>query len=195
MHDTTGATLRWVEVAERLRSTEVLILHGQALLRGIDPEIPTTSSVNLTVSDVAEVRSICEAVIQSVDQLQMLTAPLAPGEFEVRRRDLEREAATALAVGVADIDRVEILARCLSVREGFRALAEMLRCTDCHEAWEHTPVGHVLGCFRDADAHFVRRLTAQALLSPEAEFDTCDREQIARLASVLEEHAATARCR
>ncbi|ADB50390.1 hypothetical protein Cwoe_1964 [Conexibacter woesei DSM 14684] len=194
-HDKAGATLRWVELAESLRSTEVLALHGQALLRGVDPDISTTSSVNLSTRDVADLKEICDKVADRADRLQTLIAQLAAAEFEVKRRDLERDAAAALAAGVADVARVEVLARCLSVKEGFRALAEMLRCTDFHTSWQHTTVGHVLGSFRDADAHFVRRLTAQALLSPEAEFDTCDREQIARLATVLEEHAATARCR
>jgi hypothetical protein len=186
------ATLRWVELAELLRSTEVLLLQGQALLRGIDPAIPASASVHLSLSDAREVVAICAEVIESVDQLRWLTEKMETDEIEIRWRDLERDAAAALALGVADTRRVELLARCLSVRAGVHALAAMLRCTDCHESWKGATIGYVLGRFREADAHFVRRLTAQALLSPEAHFDTCDREQIARLASVLEQHAAMA---
>jgi hypothetical protein len=195
MTDRFDSTLRLVELAEVLRGMEAQVLHAQALVSGIDPAIPATFSVHLSSRDAAELKSLCETVVTSSDRLQELAAILAEDEIEIRWRDLEREASAELALGVGDPARAEFLARCLSVREGFRALAEMLRCTDCHETWDHTTLADVLGRFRDADPHFIRRLTAQALLSPEARFDSCDRDQIARLAGALEAHAATTRCR
>lgn len=193
--DTPGAALRLVELAEQIRAIEVLALEGQALLAGVDPDLPGSRAVHIASGDIARLRSLADAFDDSVGQLRALAAGLPGHDIEIRWHDLEREAAQVLALGVADVDRVELLARCLSVRAGFRALAEALRCTDSHESWGETTLGEVLGRFRDADPHFVRRLTGQARLSPETRFADCDRARIARLAGALEDHIATARCR
>lgn len=163
---------------------------ANALLRGLEPEIPTTASITLCARDAAETLNLVDAIAQSADQLLTMASPLRPEDIDVRSQDVQNQAAAALAAGVGDIRRVEVLARSLPVTEGFRALAELLRCTDSHESW-HTTIEHVIGSFRDADTRFARQIAEQALLSPQADFDTCNREQIGRLATVLENYGQT----
>lgn len=182
-------------MAELLRTGESMLLHALALLRGLGPDIVGTGAVVLSAEDAADVLCRCESITQFAEQLGHLTARARPEEIVIRLRDLETPAAAALVAGVADVHRVEVLARCLPVREGFRALAETLRCTESHKSWLNTTIGHVLVCFRGSDLRFVRRLTGHALLSPETLWESCTREQVARLAAVLEQHAATNRCR
>lgn len=53
-----GATLRWVEIAERLRSTEVTLLHGLALVRGVDPDLSAMPAMVLSSGHVAELLAV-----------------------------------------------------------------------------------------------------------------------------------------
>ncbi|MBB4664221.1 hypothetical protein [Conexibacter arvalis] len=190
-----GATARWVEVAERLRGTEVALLHALALVRGVDPELSATSALVLSEEQVAELLEAVEELGDRVEQLRTRAEGLPRGEVELRLRTLQLEAEAALSAGVADVELAELYARCLPVAAGFPALAAALRCTDCHEAWGATPVGRVIGSFRDADGQLVRHVTEQATLSPQARWDCCDRERIGRLAVALERHVAPERCR
>lgn len=179
-----------------MRAIEVLALHCQSLLAGVDPDLHGGVSVLVSEADIAELSTLADSVVEAGEQARGLFAGVPQGvDVEVRHDDLEREAAKALALGVGDIERIEVLARCLSVRAGFRALAEALRCTDSHESWGSATIGDVLGRFRGSDEHFVRRLTLQAHLSPATTFAECDRSQLARLAGLLEDHSATDRCR
>lgn len=190
-----GTTLRWLELAERLRAAEVSLLHCLALVRGIDPEIGATVVITLTEGDVDELRGAVEEFGDRAEQLRALADQTRRGEFEIRARTLQLEAEAVLSAGVADIERAEVLARCLPIHSGFPALAATLRCTDSHQSWGRATVGHLLGCFRDADAQLVRHVTGLATLSPNTRWDQCDREQLGRLAVVLERQAATVRCR
>ncbi|MBB4664264.1 hypothetical protein [Conexibacter arvalis] len=192
-HYDVGATLRWVEIAERLRAAEVTLLHCLALVRGIDPDLSATSAITVAEAQVDELRGAVAELGDRVEQIGALTDRTRRGSFELRLRTLQLEAEAALSAGVADVERAEVLARCLPVHSGFPALAATLRCTDAHESWGGAPIGHLLGCFRDADLHLVRHVTGLATLSPEARWDQCDREQLGRLALVLERHAAAAR--
>lgn len=174
----------------------MLGLHSQALLAGVDPDVPGGVSVLVPASSIAELLRLADSVVEEAEHVRALVAGVPQSlDVEVRHDDLEREAAMVLALGIGDIERIEVLARCLSVRAGFRALAEALRCTDSHESWGGATLGDVLARFRGSDEHFVRRVTGQAHLSPAAAFADCDRSQLAQLASVLEDHAATERCR
>lgn len=193
---TLEPTLRLVEIAEWMRTNEVRALHGQTLLPNVDPDLPESGAFHITAGDIAQLRTLACEFVESAEQLRAMVEGLGEeGDVEVRWRDLENQAAHALALGVADLERVDILTRCLSVKTGFGALAEALRCTDSHESWGDTTLADVLGRFRRSDGHFVRRVAEQAHLSPAATFADCDREQITRLANVLGRHAATERCR
>ena len=178
-----------------MRATEARSLHSQAILAGVDPDVPATAALHISADDIAQLKSLAEQTIESGEALRLLIDDLPVSGLDVRWVDLQQEAATALQLGVADSERVQTLARCLTVRDGFRALAEMLRTTDSHRSWENTTLGDVLGRFRDADDPFVRRVTALAHLSPQTSITRCNDEQIATLADVLAKHAATARCR
>lgn len=190
-----SATLRVIELVETLRRVDMSILHALGVAREFDTDMASTVAITLSEAEVADLVATCDAVAEGADQLQQIADRLPQGEIELRQRTLQAEAEAALSAGVADIERVELLARCLSVRSGFLALAAMLRCTDCHQSWENATLGEVLGRFRETDQHFVRRITALAYLSPELHWSDCDREQVGRLAAVLEQHAATTRCR
>lgn len=185
-----GATLRWVEIAEKLRGTEVTLLHALALVRGVAADVTATTAIELSEAQVRELLTVCEELGDRVDALRTQAGLLPAGEFEIRMRPLQFEAEAALSAGVADAERAEILARCLPMGTGFQALAAALRCTDSHESWEVMTIGHLLGCFRDADPHLVRHLTGLATLSPQARWDECDRDQIGCLAAVLEQHVS-----
>lgn len=165
----TATTLRRLELAEQLRSVELQLLHALGLLRGVDPDLNASAAIVLSRDDTAELLSTCERIAQEVDLVNSLAAALPAEEIELRRSVLLLEAGAALGAGVADIDRVEVLARCLPARTGFQALAAMLRSTTYHENWQHTTVGQVLGCFRDANEHLVQRVAALATLAPETE--------------------------
>ena len=193
--DEPGATLRWVELAEALRATETALLHALALVRGVEPGLAATTAIALPEHETAALLIACDEVAERAERAQLLADALRPGEVEIRLAPVQVAAEAALSAGVADVERVLLLARCLTVRSGFQALAASLRCSDCHEAWEGVSIGQVLGCFRGADRPFVRRVTGLAALSPDAAWERCDRAQIARLAAVLEQHAATDRCR
>jgi hypothetical protein len=190
-----GETLRWIELAERLRGTEASLLPALALARGLTPDLTATTALVLSEAQVEELLTACAEVGDRAEQVRMLAESVRISEIELRLRTLQAEAEAALSAGTADIERAEVLARCLPVKTGFQALAAMLRCTDCHESWNAVTIGHLLGCFRDADPHFVRRVTGMATLSPEAGWDECDREQLGRLATVLERHAGATHCR
>jgi len=188
-----GSTLRMVLLAEGLRRAEVTLLHALALTRGVEPELSASTAVALSTSDVDELLEATQDLADRAEQLQMLAEQARRGDFDIRLRTLQLEAEAALSAGVADIERVEVLARCLPIRAGFQALAAALRSTDTYLSWDDATVGHLLARFRDADPHLVRHLTGLATLSPDARWKQCDREQIARLAVVLERHAATNR--
>lgn len=179
-----------------MSAIEMLASQAQPLLAGVEPDLPGGVSVLVSDADVAELATLADAVVEAAEQARGLVAGVPQGvDVHVRHDDVEREAARVVALGVGDIERVGILARCLSVKVGFRALAEALRCTDSHESWGPATIGDVLSLFRGADQHFVRRLTGQAHLSPATAFAECERIELARLAAVLEDHAATDRCR
>lgn len=190
-----SATLRMIELVEKLRRIDMSILHALGVAREFDPDVASTVAIVLSKDEVADLIATCDAVAEGADQLQRIADRLPQGEIELRQRTLQAEAEAALSAGLADIERVELLARCLSVRSGFLALAAMLRCTDCHQSWVNATLEDVLGRFRETDPRFVRRITALAYLSPELRWSECDREQVGRLAAVLEHHAGTARCR
>lgn len=182
--------LAWVELAELLRRGETLTLQLLGLLRGVEPELATPASIALSAEQTAEVLHGCESLGQWADELIGLAAVLRSHEVEIRRQDLRREAGAALAAGVADVERVLLLARCLPVDAGFRALAESLRCTSCHESWHDATVGEVLSGFRGSDRHVTRRVTEEALMSPATRWEACDRMRLTRLAHALEKFAA-----
>jgi len=188
-----GATLRLVLLAEDLRRAEVTLLHALALVRDVEPGISAASAITLSEREVDELLDATQELGDRVEQLQTLAEQVRRGGFETRLKTLQLEAEAALSAGVADVERVEALARCLPVHAGFQALAAALRCTDAHRSWAGARVGHLLGSFRDADAHLVRHLTGLATLSPDVRWDQCDREQVTRLSVVLERHAAMVR--
>lgn len=181
--------LAWVELGELIRAAETTALGALGLLRGVEPGIPATSSVTLSAEETEQILDACEAIDQLTDVLVPLASTLRAEDVEIRRRDLRHEASGALAAGVADVRRVLLLAQCLALGEGFRALAEALRCTSCHETWREATVGDVLSCFQGADGRVVRRITEEARLAPESRWDVCARVQISRLADALERFA------
>jgi hypothetical protein len=187
-----GATLRIVLLAEGLRRAEVTLLHALALLRGVEPGISATAAVTLPATEIDDLLDATQELGDRVEQLQTLAEQVRRGDFEVRLKTLQLEAETALSAGIADIERVEVLTRCLPMHAGFQALAAALRCTDTYQSWDGT-IGHLLGTFRDADSHLVRHITGLATLSPNVRWDQCDREQVTRLSVVLERHAASNR--
>lgn len=184
--------LRWVEAAELLRAGEALLLHMLGLLRGIDPEVPATASFTLSLLDATDVLTLRDEFVDLADQLRLATERLPADAVQFRWRDLQRQAAQALAAGTVDARRALVLARCMAVPTGFAALAEMLRCTDAHESWERMDVGQLLASFRDVDGPLAASLTAMARLSPEAPIAGLSRPQIVRLAGVLETYAVKA---
>jgi hypothetical protein len=188
-----GATLRWMEIAEGLRSAEVTLLHGLALVRGIDPDLSAVEAILLSEPETEELLSMIEALSDRVERLRLLAEQARIGEIEIRLRTLQLEAEAALSVGVADPGRASTLARCLPARSGFQALASALRCTDAHESWESMTIGNLLSRFRDSDTSLVRHVTGLATLSPDACWSQCHREQLRGLAFVLERHAAATR--
>jgi hypothetical protein len=188
-----GATLRLVLLAEGLRRAEVTLLHALALVRGVEPDLGATSAIALPEREVHDLLDATQELGDRVEQLQMLAEQVRRGDIEIRLKTLQLEAEAALSAGAADIERVEVLARCLPMRAGFQALAAALRCTDAHQSWAGATVGHLLASFRDADTHLVRHLTGLATLSPDIRWGQCDREQITRLSVVLERHAAANR--
>jgi hypothetical protein len=188
-----GATLRWVLMAEQLRRTEVTLLHALALVRCVEPDLRATPAIMLSAAEVDDLLTAIEELGDRVEQLRMQAEHARRGEFEIRLKTLQLEAEAALSAGLADVERVEVLARCLPMHSGFPALAASLRCTDTYTAWSDTTVGHLLASFRDTDTHLVRHLTGLATIAPDTRWDQCDREQVTRLAVVLERHAASTR--
>lgn len=184
-----SGTLPILELVAMLRRTETALLRALGVGRGVDPDLSATVAVNLSDADVRELCAACDEVIERADQVQQLVGQLSPTPIEFRLRTLQVEAEAALAGGVADIERVEVLARCLSVRTGYRALAAMLRCTDCHQAWTSVSVGDVLALFRDAQPRNVREVTAMATASPDLLWTDCTREQVRCLAAALERYS------
>lgn len=184
-----GATLRVVELIDMLRRAETPLLHALGVGRGVDPGLSATVAIELSDGEMHELLAACEEVIDRTDQLKLLVREVRPTGAEIRLRTLQIEAEAALSGGVADIERVELLARCLPVRAGFQALAAMLRCTDCHESWSRATVADVLGFFRDSEPRNVREVTELATVSPELRWEVCDRDQLGRLAAALERYA------
>jgi hypothetical protein len=188
-----GDALRWVELAERLREAEASVLRALGLLRGVDSEISATASVTLSQAEVAAALAECDEAVEAVADVAEIASAMRAEGVEIKRIDLGVQAGAALAAGVGDIRRVRVLARCLPSRDGFGALAEVLRCTDSHEVWGDTTVGDLLGWFRDVDDPLVRKLTERALLSPETAWAELARPQVSRLAAALEAHATAVR--
>lgn len=193
--DGDGRALAAVELAELVRSADDVALHALALLSGLGPEISATNPISLSADEVADVLRQIDRLGDLCDQARSLAERVTPSDMHIRWSALQDEAAAALADGVGDDRRVCVLARCLSTRVGLRALAESLRTSDVHLSWSETTLGDVLGSFRAADEHFVRRLACLAGLSPEMPWSTSTRDQVDQLAKVLDEHADTERCR
>lgn len=186
--------LAWVELGELIRAGETTVLGALGLLRGIEPDVQATSPVMLSSAEAAQVLDACEAISQWADLLLPLASTLRAEDVEISRRDVHHAASSALAAGVADVRRAVFLARCLAPAEGFRALAEALRCTDCHESWHEVGVGELLCSFQGADGHVVNRIVEEAGLSTGSRWDVCDRAQISRLADALQRFAIGIPC-
>jgi hypothetical protein len=185
-----GIELRWVEFAEALRATETVLLHMLGLLRGVDPEIPTTVELSLPAPDAADVLSLSAELVDLADQLRLASDALAASEIRFRHDELQRQAAAVVAGGVADPRRLLTLVRCLDVATGFAALSESLRCTEAHLSWDQLHIGDVIGSFRDVDRSLASSLTSAACLSPAIPLPSLSRQQLTRIAAVLEAHAA-----
>lgn len=190
-----GDTLRIVELAEQLRTMEVTLLRARGSMRGVDTDVVATSATIVPAGEIAVVKDALEELGEQYERLMALADGLRVADVEVRLVPLQVDAEAALADGVLDVDRVRILAECLTVRHGLRALATMLRTTDCHTAWGATSVGDVLSWFRGSDTAFARRLAGLASVPAETTWAGADAETISRLATVLEDHAPTERCR
>lgn len=190
-----GDTLRIVELAEQLRTMEVTLLHARGALRGVDTDVVASSATAVPASEIAAVKDAVAELGEQYERLAALADGVELADTEICLAPLQADAEAALADGVMDVDRVRILAECLTVRHGLRGLAAMLRTTDCHTAWGATSIGDVLSWFRGSDTAFARRLAGLAFVPAETTWAECDAETISRLATVLEDHAATARCR
>lgn len=190
-----GDTLRVVELAEQLRTMEVTLLRARGSMRGVDTDVVASSATEVLASEIAVMKDAVDELGEQYERLVALADGVEVADAEIRLAPLQADAEAALADGVLDVDRVRILAECLTVRRGLRALATMLRTTDCHTAWGTTAIGDVLSWFRGSDTAFARRLAGLASVPAVATWADCDAETISRLATVLEDHAATTRCR
>lgn len=188
-----GTTLRCVELAERLRTTESELLRALGLVRGIAPDLPWSEPIAISAQESAVLLEACDAVAEQAERVRALAVSMPVAATEIRLETLQAEAEVALADGVAEVERVALLLRCLPVDAGFRALAVALRTTDCRETWGPATIGGLLGQLRGADPKFVRRVADSAGLTPESRWDACEPREIDRLAGVLERHAATFR--
>lgn len=177
---------------EHLRQTEVMLLERP---RDPDRELSSAAAIVISKGDIEDLVSACASLHAMAVKAVALAGALPNSEIELRLQLMGTAAESELAGGVKDVDRVLLLASCLSVKRGFQALSDALRCTDCHRDWGSTTLADVLKRFRASDGFFVRRVTERAKLSPNASWAGCDREQIAALARVLADHAETDRCR
>lgn len=189
------AALALVTLLDHLRQIDGVLLHALGRGRGADSELSAAAAVVISRAEIEDLRRACMTIEEMATKAVELAAAVPSVEIELRAHQLAAAAEAELAGGVEAVHRVELLAACLPVKRGFRALSEALRCTDCHLSWGDATLGDVLRRFRESDSFFIRRLTERAKLSPNTRWVDCDRAQVTQLAAVLAEHADTDRCR
>ena len=77
--------------------------------------------------------------------------------------------------------------------ESEETLAVGLAQGDSHTAWEETTIADLLGGFRGVTSDDVRMLAADAGVTADAEFATCDPDEVVRLATSLRRASPSAR--
>lgn len=183
---------RLVQIGELLRRSHRA--HEQALAQvdriEVGAELSATGTVTLTDAVAGELEALGEAIAELAAELQVLTAGLPDEAVEVAAEDVRREAASDLATGIFDEPRALLAARVLPFEDGWPALANGLRGSDAHWAWERMTVTQLLGGFRGASAGTVARVLGEAGVPARRPFAACAHEQLMRLAAALDRHAA-----
>lgn len=151
--------------------------------------------VRLPMPECRAIADKVEQLVPHLDRVEVLATSIGiSSEIRINLAELQEEAAAELEAGPADPARTLLLAKCLPVRNGFRALTRAIATTTAPRKWDVT-LGDVLEAFRGSDAQFTSRLTNLAKLSPTAIWSEQSGEQLDLLAAVLADHAKRNRCR
>lgn len=184
----TSAADVWtvVRVGDTLARAEQQLL---AMLRLLDPHaratMPEEASWTLSASDLVQLRELLREQAETAELLTGLADALPVEAVHAVYAELREGAAGDLASGILDPDRAVLAAQALDTRTGWAALADALRATDVRMLWPRLTLGELLGTFRGADRHSIRRLLADAGLTPETTFADCQPAKLQRLANVL----------
>lgn len=189
----TPAAWEVLQVAELIRSADVLLLQGLSTLQAVTPNIQDGYEVPLDADDVEQLHAVAEHLAEVVDQMRVLVERLPTEGIEVAHDAIAERADADLAGGIIDPARALLAARVLPAVAGWRSLAHALRTADTHLAWETTTVEEVLAAFRGRSDAAVAHIMACAQIEPGARFASCDEPTTARLAAALEDHVGPVR--
>lgn len=191
---TTTAADIWtvVRVGEALARAEQQHL---AMLRLLDRNarvtMPERARWTLGTSALAQMRELLHEQATTMELLHSLAADFPAEEVHATYPQLRDGAAGDLASGILDPDRALLAARALDTGTGWAALADALCAIDVRTLWPRLTLGELLGAFRGADRHAVRRILTEAGLTPDDAFANCPPAKLARLASVLRNFTAS----
>lgn len=188
MTDQAAPAWRLVEIAELVRRGERLHLGAMRLLPSeVRAEMPEGADATVPAADVEELAGIAAESLEIAEQVRQLAQSLPDEDIEVVYADVREAAATDLAQGMLDHERVLLAARVLDVRSGWPALAEALRVVDIRDSWTHAMPRRTLSAFRRAGRQVVSRALQLAGLSAEATYADCTPEQLANLARAIDD--------
>jgi hypothetical protein len=147
-------------------------------------------AVALEAERVAQFKDAALELVDLVDQLAGLVERLAVERLDVDPDAARLGALADLAAGILDPCRVLLAARLLGVREGCAALADALRGTGAHVAWGEMSLQELLGCLRGVDPSLAVGVAARAGVPGGLVLAQADQDEIERVATALERHAA-----
>lgn len=193
----SGPTVRaldFVTFVEEARAANAALEALLLPLEDFDAAI-ARKEVRLPMPECRAIADKVERLVPHLDRVEVLAASIGiSSEIRINLAELQDEAAVELAAGPAAPERAQLLAKCLPVRTGFRALTRAIATTTAPHRWDAT-LGFLLEAFRGSDAQFISRLTRLAKLSSAAIWSEQESEQLDLLAAVLADHAKRNRCR
>ncbi len=187
---TSDAAPAWqlVQIAELMRRAEHLHLGAMRLLPSeARAELPADSSATITAAEIEQLAARAAESAEIAEQIRLLAQRLPDEDVEIAYDDVREAAAADLAQGILDHERVLVAARVLDVAAGWPALAEALRVVDIRDSWTGWTPRRMLSAFRGAGEQLVNLALQLAEIPPESDYADCTAEQLARLASAIDE--------
>jgi hypothetical protein len=179
-----------VQIGEIVRVVEDLVLSALTTLGpSVHAGIAEGEDIVLGDTAVVEVLDALDEIADLADRLRILAGDFPRRALCLSYPDARDGAVAELSTrGIHDPRRLLVAARLLDTTTGWPSLADALTRNDMHESLGDLTLAELLGAFRGARSHLIRRSAEHAGLSPDQPVSSCSPEKLAQVAFVLGAH-------